>query len=247
MSNQIQTVETKPAAPVYKVTEGQLKIITRVAAAEVAVFGKVRNIHKDLVSLFESTKDVRECETVAKRLLFDTLGTLQAKESKVTPTHKVIVNLNNHVRLAFGAIAKTKADHPALPKCPKTKQPTAFALKRPKGQEEWRVNPVEKKPQSPRTEKTKDEGNPLKFEGNRHEQITQRGALVGDLLYEMADLIRTANSDETRAAHRTSAQSSLAAFRDVFKALTEGRDFKGINPKHVEPIDGEIVKDESAK
>lgn len=233
MSKTIQTVEsTKPAAPVYNVTPDQLKIITRVASAEVAVFGKVKNIHRDLVSLFDGAKSVAESETVAKRLLFDTLGQLQAREGKVTPTHKVIVNLNNHVRLAFGAIAKAKADHPALPKCPKTKQPTAFALKRPKGQDEWRVNPVEKKPQSPRTPK-KDEG--PEFKGNPHEIQAQRAALVGVLLTDMAAMIQGANDPETRKMLSDTASSGIAQFRDLFRKILDKRVLSG------ETIEGTVV------
>lgn len=225
-------------APVYNVTDDQLKIINRVSAAEVQVFGKVRNIHKDLVSLFEGAKSVTESETVAKRLLFDTLGALQAKEGKVTPTHKVIVNLNNHVRLAFGAIAKAKADHPALPKCPKTKQATAFALKRPKGQEEWRVGAVEKKAQSPRAPK-KDDG--PEFVGNPHEVQAQRAALVGVLLTDMAATIQGANDPETRTMLADTASNGIAQFRDLFRKILDKRVIKG------ETIDGEIVKDEPTK
>ncbi|MCA9333540.1 hypothetical protein KC963_00675 [Candidatus Saccharibacteria bacterium] len=232
MSKTIQTVESKPAAPVYNVTPDQLKIITRVASAEVAVFGKVKNIHRDLVSLFDGAKSVAESETVAKRLLFDTLGQLQAREGKVTPTHKVIVNLNNHVRLAFGSIAKAKADHPALPKCPKTKQATAFALKKPKGEDEWRVKPVEKKPQSPRTPK-KEEG--PEFKGNPHEIQAQRAALVGVLLTDMAAMIQGANDPETRTMLADTASNGIAQFRDLFRKILDKRVLSG------ETIEGTVV------
>lgn len=231
------TVEPTPAETVYAVTPDQLKIITRVSNAEVAIFGKVKNIQKDLVTLFEGAKSVTESETVAKRLLFDTLGALQAKEGKVTPTHKVIVNLNNHVRLAFGAIAKAKADHPALPKCPKTKQATAFALKRPKGEEVWDVKPVTKKVQPPRTDKAKDES--PKFEGNPHEIQAQRAALVGVLLADMATMIQTANDPETRKMLSDTASNGIAQFRDLFRKILDKRVISG------ETIDGEIVTDET--